>query len=145
MLHSVCDESSPSLTWPLPDFVPSTAGYPIAGMEFPMKLPNGDHAIIDPRKVTDYCLSPDHEDGQHKARLFATLLGLTIADADLLIEVLQRAAANEEAVLGKQDKYGQRYTIDFEFIGPGGTATIRSGWIIRTNELVPRLVTCYIL
>ena len=32
-----------------------------------MKLPHGDKAIIDQRKVVNYCLSPDHDDGKHKA------------------------------------------------------------------------------
>jgi len=41
-----------------------------------MKLPGGQHALIDRRKIVDYCLSVDHEDGQHKARLFASILGL---------------------------------------------------------------------
>ena len=35
--------------------------------------------------------------------------------------------------------------IDFEFDGPGGTATGRSAWIVRIGDEVPRLVTCYIL
>jgi Domain of unknown function (DUF6883) len=42
-----------------------------------MKLPHGDKAIVDQRKVVDYCLSPYHDDGKHKARLFEDLLGLT--------------------------------------------------------------------
>jgi hypothetical protein len=37
-----------------------------------MKLPDGDKAIIDQRKIIDYSLSPDHDDGKHKARLFVT-------------------------------------------------------------------------
>ena len=110
-----------------------------------MKLPNGNQATIDSRKVTDYCLSPDHEDGQHKAHLFSSLLGLTIDDAFTLLNALRTAAATQDATLGKQDQYGQRYVIDFEFTGPSGTATIRSAWIIRPNESVPRLVTCFIL
>lgn len=40
---------------------------------------------------------------------------------------------------------GQRYVLDFELAGPNGSAIIRSAWIIRTGENVPRLVTCYIL
>jgi hypothetical protein len=48
-------------------------------------------------------------------------------------------------MLGHADRYGQRYVIDFEFQGPVGQAMIRSARIIRTNETVPRLVTCYIL
>jgi hypothetical protein len=110
-----------------------------------MKLPSGNLAIIDPRKIYDYCLSPDHEDGQHKSRLFASILGLSTDQADQLVEALQNAAATEDAALGKNDQYGQRYVIDFEFAGKSGNAKIRSAWIIRQNETVPRLVTCYIL
>jgi hypothetical protein len=110
-----------------------------------MKLPNGDSAVIDPRKVIDYCLSPDHEDGQHKARLFASRLGLAIDQADQLVEALRNAASAGDAALGKYDQYGQRYVIDFEFAGPSGTARIRSAWIVRVSETLPRLVTCYIL
>ena len=110
-----------------------------------MKLPNGDQAIIDSGKITDYCLSPDHEDGQHKAHLFQSILGLTLQDADLLLDALRNAAVSGETTLGQQDRYGQRYVIDFEFTGPSGTAMIRSAWIIRPTESMPRLVTCYIL
>jgi hypothetical protein len=110
-----------------------------------MKLPNGEQALIDPRKLVEYSLSLDHDDGQHKARLFQTLLGITADNAPLLIAALQRAAASAEAVVGTQDNYGQRYVIDFQFAGPAGAATIGSAWIVRAGEEVPRLVTCYIL
>ena len=69
-----------------------------------MKLPNGDRSVIDPRKVADYCLSPDHEDGRHKAHLFRAVLGLTLDNADTLLDALREAAAKEDAVLGKLDK-----------------------------------------
>ncbi|HYV38176.1 MAG TPA: hypothetical protein VE988_20995 [Gemmataceae bacterium] len=110
-----------------------------------MKLPNGDQATIDPRKVTDYCLDPDHDDGKHKARLFQELLGITLENFQLLLDALKDAAANHDAAVGKLDKYGQRYVIDFELAGPAGSAGLRSAWIIHTGEAVPRLVTCYIL
>ena len=59
-----------------------------------MKLPNGDQAIIDQRKVTDYCLSPDHEDGQYKAHVFQSVLGLKLDNADTLLAALSQAAAH---------------------------------------------------
>ena len=43
------------------------------------------------------------------------------------------------------DDYGQRYAVDFHLQGPIAAATIRSLWIIRQNEQVPRFVTCYVL
>ena len=110
-----------------------------------MKLPYGDKVIIDQRKVVEYCLSPDHDDGKHKARLFRDLLGLTRDHATLLLDALKEAAVDGEAVSGRLDCYGQRYVIDFEFVGPTGQAMIRSAWIMRPGETAPRLVTCYIL
>ena len=110
-----------------------------------MKLPHGEQATIDPRKILDYSLSPEHDDGKHKAKLFETVLGLTRDHASLLIDALKEAAVDGEAVPGRLDRYGQRYGIDFEFVGPTGQATLRSAWIIRPGETTPRLVTCYIL
>jgi hypothetical protein len=51
-----------------------------------MKLPHGNDAVICQRKITDYCLSPDHDDGKHKAQLFRNLLGLTREHADMLLD-----------------------------------------------------------
>jgi len=110
-----------------------------------MKLPYGDKAIIEQRKIMDYSLSPDHDAGKHKARLFRDLLGLTRAHATLLLDALKEAAIDCEAVSGRLDRYGQRYVIDFELVGPTGQAMIRSAWIMRPGETAPRLVTCYIL
>ena len=109
-----------------------------------LKLPNGNQAIIDRRKVTDYCLNPDHDDGRHKARLFQRLVGLNQHNAGLLLGALRQAAASGDAAMGKVDGYGRRYVIDFDFAGPGGAATVRSVWIVKTDEDAPRLVTCYI-
>jgi hypothetical protein len=110
-----------------------------------MKLPNGEMATINTRKIVEYCLSFDHDDGQHKAHLFELLLGISADNASLLIDALQRTAADGDAHLGKRDKYGQRYVIDFRFDGPSGSAIVRSAWIIGPEETVPRFVTCYIL
>ena len=110
-----------------------------------MKLPEADRAIVDRRKLTEYCLNPAHDDGRHKAALFEELVGVTVHDADLLLAALRNAALTGAASVGRSDKYGQRYTIDFEYTGPAGAATIRSVWIVRTGEEIPRLVTCYIL
>jgi hypothetical protein len=109
-----------------------------------MKLPHGDKVIIDQRKVVDYCLSPDHDDGKHKARLFENLLGLKREHAGWLLDALREAAVSGEAVLGRADRHGQRYVIDFELAGPTGRAMVRAAWIVRIGETTPRLVTCYI-
>ena len=110
-----------------------------------MQLPNGERALIDPLKVTGYSLDPEHDEGRHKAHLFESLIGINRQNSELLFNALEHAAVTGNAVMGKSDKYGQRYVIDFPFTGPGGKATIRAVWIIRVGEDFPRLVTCYIL
>jgi|SRR5579885_687293 hypothetical protein len=109
-----------------------------------MLLPNGESALIDIRKLHDYCLNPDSPRGKGKARVFASALGLTAVDAPRLREKLLEAARAAEAQLGELDMYGRRYTIDFEMETESGRAIVRSGWIILHNEAVPRLTTCYV-
>ena len=53
-----------------------------------MKMPGGDAAIVDRRKLTGYCLNPEHPRGKHKARVFAATLGLPTTDAHVLREHL---------------------------------------------------------
>jgi hypothetical protein len=73
-----------------------------------MLLPNGKRAIVDVRKLRDYCLNPDNPRGCNKARVFASALGITAADSDRLRAQLLEAASTGEARLGELDMYGQR-------------------------------------
>jgi hypothetical protein len=110
-----------------------------------MKLPGSDRAVVDIAKLSDYCLNPQHPLGRHKARVFASVLGLTAAEADLLCSALLDAALEGDAMAGENDEYGQRYVVDFEMKGPRGRATVRSTWIIVRGEDHPRLTSCYVL
>lgn len=109
-----------------------------------MQLPDGARAIVDLRKLRDYCLNPDSPRGGHKARVFATVLGLTTVDAPKLRAKLLEIARTGEAQRGELDSYGQRYTIDFEMTTAVGRSTLRSGWIILHGKATPRLTTCYV-
>ena len=78
-----------------------------------MRIPNAERAIVDIRKLRDYCLNPQHNRGKHKARLFTSLLGMNANDAEELRNALLAAAKTQDAQLGETDAYGQRYTLDF--------------------------------
>lgn len=110
-----------------------------------MKLPNGHRAVVVVEKLRDYCLSPVHEEGKHKARVFAAALGLDAADASWLRDVLLAEARERDCQLGRQTVHGQRYLIDFNLSRYGKSARLRSVWNIRPGEDYPRLVTCYVL
>jgi hypothetical protein len=45
------------------------------------RLPHGYRAILDVRKLADYCLSSPHPRGRHKARVFREALGLERTEA----------------------------------------------------------------
>jgi hypothetical protein len=107
-------------------------------------LPNGRRAIVDIRKLRDYCLNPDSPRGGGKARVFQAALGLTAADAPKLRQKLLEIAHTGGVQLGELDMYGQRYTIDFEMETEVGKAVVRSGWIILRDETTPRLTTCFV-
>ena len=108
-----------------------------------MTLPNAERAIVDIRKLRDYCLHPLHDEGQHKARLFATTLGMTADDAEDWRDLLLEAVITHEAHLGRRDTYGQRYMVDCQVVWQDKRAIIRSGWIIEYDSDTPRLTTCY--
>ena len=110
-----------------------------------MKLPRGDRAVVDLAKLTEYCLNEKHLRGRHKARVFASVLGITSGDSEVLRQRLLDAAAEEDATLGDRDDYGQRYVLDFLMRGPKGRATVRSVWIVLADETLPRLLSCYVL
>ena len=108
-----------------------------------MLIPNAESAIVDIRKLRDYCLNTEHEDGKHKARLFSSILGMTADNAEQLRQILLEAVQIQEARLGRQDEFGQRYTVDFQIEWQNRSATLRSGWIIEHGSEIPRLTTCY--
>lgn len=110
-----------------------------------MKLPNIDRAVVDVRKLRDYCFSREHPRGRHKARVFQSALGWTAASADEVRLKLLEAVQREEASLLGSDDWGQRYALDFIEHGPAGPVTVRSLWVVRRLEDFPRFASCYIL
>jgi len=110
-----------------------------------MKMPKCERAVVDARKVLDYCLNPAHPRGRHKARVFAASLGLTSANADQLRDALLNSACSDDAKRGELDGYGQRYVVDFTMRTAAGHGAIRSAWMVRHGEDFPRLLSCYVL
>ena len=109
-----------------------------------MKLPNGERANLGVN-LEDYVLNPLHREGQHKAHVFASVLGITSANAQVLRNALLDAAVSADHVESKGDNgFGTVYVLRFPLATAQGTATVPSAWIIRHGEDFPRLTTCYI-
>lgn len=62
---------------------------------------------IDIRKLRDYCLNPNHPVGKHKARVFASHLGIERRDAGLLKQEITKAIKKAGIQTERENKFGK--------------------------------------
>ncbi|GET40639.1 DUF6883 domain-containing protein [Microseira wollei] len=98
--------------------------------------------VIDPQKLTEYALNLENPQGGDKAVIFQRRLGFTQDNYELLLNQISNQALDAEAILGRNDEHGQRYTVDLEIIGiQGQQEIVRTGWIVEPGSDGARLVT----
>jgi uncharacterized protein DUF6883 len=108
-------------------------------------LPHFERAIVDIRKLSEYCLNPAHPRGRHKARVFLETLGINQDDADWLKQILLDGVRQREAVGLEADPFGSRWRVDIPIARHESRVVLRTLWIIKTGEEMPRFVTCWVL
>jgi hypothetical protein len=108
-------------------------------------LPNSQQAVIELAKLREYCLSPEHPRGRHKARVFREALGLSVDDAEWLLQKLRKGIQNHPAEQQKTDSFGSRWRVDLPLTRQDKSVVVRTGWMIKTGEQFPRLITCWVL
>jgi hypothetical protein len=109
------------------------------------RLPHVERAILDIRKIEDYCLNPAHPRGRHKARVFRDGLGLFRRDVAWLREALLEAVRDGDAVALAADRLGRRWRVDVSLARQGRQVVVRTVWIVRSGEDAPRFVACWVL
>ena len=109
-----------------------------------VKLPNADKAIVEAAKLRDYCLNPAHPEGRHKARVFRSALGVGQEQAEWLREAILAALTHAEVAYAEETPYGWRYDVDIVLTHGGKSASVRTGWLVRKTENLPRLATCFV-
>jgi hypothetical protein len=114
-------------------------------------LPHGERAVIEDSKLVGYALNPHNERGQHKARVFAQVLGFNLSNWKLLKQAIVEALPTRPALLTSETAFGKKYEVVLPITGPNGrTVDVRSIWQFdRLPESVqyaeaPRLVTLYL-
>ena len=108
----------------------------------PSALPNYAIAVIPRSKLEEYALNPAHEDGQHKARLFKSILGFEKADWQKLEKLILDELPYHGAVLTREDKWGKFYSVSLPIVGlNGNTAVVQTIWKIATGTDYPSFVT----
>lgn len=96
-------------------------------------------------KLRDYLLNPVHPQGGPKARVFAAVLGVTRADWQYLRQQLVTGVRSAPAQLRRSTPWGDLYEAAFDVTGHDGrTHQVRTGWIIRTDDPRPHLITAYV-
>ena len=108
-----------------------------------MKIPGADRAIVDPAKVRDYLLSPEHAVGRFKAVFFASL-GYSRENWQVLSGELLLSARSADAVIGSPSPFGQKFEVRATLEGPSGRrAAVVVVWIVLKGEQVPRFVMAF--
>lgn len=99
--------------------------------------------IIEPAKLVDYLLSPNHPTGRHKAAFF-TNLGFAIDDPATFGAALERHARTRPIVRVVQSEFGTKREIRCNLDTPDGTnPCIVTIWIQPVGTAMHRLVTAY--
>ena len=105
------------------------------------KSEKSDKIILPDAKLSGYALNPKVD--PHKAEAFATALGYTMANADLLKQnILDHI--DEDKFVEKGDKgFGMRYEYIMELLGPNGKkANVLTAWIQDDGK--KRLTSVYV-
>jgi len=96
----------------------------------PQALRNCDQPLIDPRKFTEYALSPTSPQGRHKARVFERALGFNLSNWMQLEQAIRDALCDHPARLARVELVGIKYIVVIPVTGPNGrTADVLTVWI----------------
>lgn len=108
------------------------------------RLPRVSDARIPTEKLVAYALDPSHERGQHKARVFASALGITARDWRYLHDQIL-AALPDGMVRGTRiTPFGVAYEVVVVIDGLNGrTAPVVTTWMLE-REAVPRLTSTWV-
>jgi hypothetical protein len=109
------------------------------------RLAHSDRALLDLGKLENYCLNPAHPRGRHKARMFYTVLGIQPGHATWLRAAILNGLNESDAVKLGDDQFGARWRVDMMIARQDRRAVVRTVWIVRSGEAVPRFVTCWLL
>jgi hypothetical protein len=108
-------------------------------------VPRADRAEIPEEKLRAYALNPDHSRGQHKARVFASALGIAAGDwLFLRDQILEQLPTCPVTAIRPKPPYGLEYEVRIDIDGLNGeTHAVITGWLVAGDE-PPRLITAYV-
>jgi hypothetical protein len=98
---------------------------------------------VERHKLLDYLLSTTHPRGRTKAAFFRSL-GFTADNWSDLVEALRRHISVGRITPCETTQYGTLYQVDGSLFSVANQPfSIRSIWLVKPGEQVPRFVTAY--
>jgi len=110
----------------------------------PLRLPRAHEATIPTGKLVGYVLDPGHERGRHKARVFASALGIAAGDwrylHDRILEALPTGVVRGTRIT----PFGVAYEVLVVIDGLNGrTAPVVTTWMVE-KDAAPRLTSAWV-
>ena len=113
-------------------------------MDQPVRLPKAREARIPTDKLIGYALDLTHERGRHKARVFASALGITSADWRYLHDQILEALPEGEVRATRITPFGVGYEVVVMIDGlNGATHPVITTWIVE-GDRPPRLTSSWV-
>lgn len=109
----------------------------------PGRLPNAVRAIVERRKVVEYLLNPEHDQGASKADFFSRFGFSADCWQDLALAIVGHAVKNP-ATLDTIGQYGEEWVVVGPLTCPDGREpVVKSIWQLSSRLGIPRLITAY--
>jgi len=113
-------------------------------MTEPVRLPRAQDATIPTAKLVAYALSTTHECGRHKARVFASALGITASDWRYLHDQILARLPDGEVRSTHVTPFGIAYEVIVMIDGLNGrTAPVVTTWMVAAAA-APRLTSTWV-
>ncbi len=110
-----------------------------------LSLPGVERAVIPVEKLRDYALNPEHHRGGHKARVFASALGITRDDWQYLRDEIAGRLSGSRVSAVRESPYGFLYEVPMLIEGlNGATEEVITAWFLPREGDRPRLTSAYV-
>jgi hypothetical protein len=110
----------------------------------PVRLPRAREATIPTAKLVSYALDPSHERGQHKARVFASALGIAAGDWRYLHDQILAKLPDGLVRSTRITPFGVAYEVVVMIDGLNRrTASVVTTWTVAPDA-PPRLTSTWV-
>jgi hypothetical protein len=107
------------------------------------RLPNAERAFVEPAKLANYLLNPDHTHGGDKAT-YLLRFGFRRDAWHVLLAALLVHARDGDVVAEQQKTFGRHFAVEGPIVTPDGrNPIVRTVSMVRFEEDQPRSLTAF--